>query len=401
VRYRSTILDEDGSTVQAVLEAEDEQALHASLHDEGKSLVRVVPIDPIAKNAKIVDMHLPPRRLLMLTQALYEALDAGVPLLSTFEAIADQEDDPKVAALLDDLAAEVAAGQSLSDALEDHPQAFPGIYCALVRAGEHSGNLPEVMNSMASFLEWRIDIASTVKQAMVYPIIVGMAGYGMVLFMLSFVIPRLSDVLNKISDDLPAASVMLINSSDFVASNIIMILMGSVGAFIAFYFLLSTAGFKTLVMNVLGRLPIARNVVITLAIAQFARTFSVLLNSGLTMTNAMHLGGASVSYPDLRDRIEAARERILGGARLAEALEAEEVLAPVAMSMVQVGEEAGRLPVTFDRLGRLYDREVKDAVKKALSMLEPLVTVLLGVVVGGVAVLVVMTIYSAMNGIGK
>jgi type II secretory pathway component PulF len=91
----------------------------------------------------------------------------------------------------------------------------------------------------------------------------------------------------------------------------------------------------------------------------------------------------------------------LGGARLGEALDEEEVLPPVAMSMVKVGEEAGRLPVTFERLGRLYDREVKDAVKKALALMEPAVTVLLGLVVGGVAVLVVMTIYSAMKGLSK
>ena len=401
VRYRSTILNPEGDTVQAVLEAPDEQALHATLHEEGKSLVRVVPLDAAKPKRKSVDVRLKPRRLLMLTQALYEALDAGVPLLGTFEAIAEQEDDPKIASLLDELADHVAAGQALSDALAAHPKAFPGIYCAMIRAGEHSGNLPDVLSSMAGFLEWRIDIAGTVKQAMVYPIIIGIAGYGMILFMLSFVIPKLSDVLTKMTDDLPAASLLLINSSDFVASNIVAILIGSLMAFVGSIFLFKSPRFSGLAMSFLGKLPIAHNVVVTLAIAQFARTFSVLLNSGLTMTNALDLGAQSVAYPNLRSRIDASRDRILGGSQLADALEAEQVLPPVAMSMVKVGESAGRLPVTFERLGKLYDREVKDAVKRALGMLEPLVTVFLGVVVGGVAVLVVMTIYSAMNGVGK
>lgn len=401
MRYRSTILNPEGDTVQAVLEAPDEQALHASLHEEGKSLVRVVPLDAVEPQRKLVDVRLRPRRLLMLTQALYEALDAGVSLLGTFEAIAAQEEDPKIASMLDDLADHVAAGQSLSDALADHPKAFPGIYCALIRAGEQSGNLPEVLKSMANFLEWRIDIAGTVKQAMVYPVIVALAGYGMILFMLSFVIPKLGDVLTKMTDDLPAASLMLISCSDFVATNIVAILIGSVLAFVSCIVLMKSASFKGFVLSIMAKLPVVKNVVVTLAIAQFARTFGVLLNSGLTMTNAMDLGGQSIAYPDLRTRIADARERILGGAQLADALEAEEVLPPVAMSMVEVGESAGRLPITFERLGKLYDREVKDAVKRALGMLEPLVTVMLGVVVGGVAVLVVMTIYSAMNGIGK
>ena len=401
MRYRSTIIEPDGSTVTAVLDAPDEQQLHRSLHSEGRMLVRSVPLDAVDVAKRVADVRLAPRRLLLLTQALFEALDAGVSLLGTFVAIAEQEDDDRVAAMLEDLGERVAAGQMLSDAMAAYPRAFPGIYAALVRAGEQSGSLPKVLESMAGFLEWRIEIAGTVRQAMIYPIVVAIAGYSMVLFLLSFVIPRLGEVLSKIGNELPAASRMLIDCSDFVASNIAWIAGGSIAAAIAFYFLVKTAAVQGAVMNLLGSLPVVRNVVSTLSIAQFARTFSVLLHSGLTMTNALSLGAASVSLPRLRLRIDNARDRILGGASLGEALDEEEVLPPVAMSMVKVGEEAGRLPVTFERLGRLYDREVKDAVKKALALMEPAVTVLLCLVVGGVAVLVVMTIYSAMKGLGK
>lgn len=401
MRYRSTILEPDGSTVTAVLEAPDEQSLHSSLHGDGRTLVRLVPLDAVEQKVEVVDLRLTTPRLLLLTQALYEALDAGVSLLGTFDAIAEQEEDDRVAAMLEDLGERVATGQMLSDALEAYPRAFPGIYCSLVKAGEQSGSLPQVLESMAGFLEWRIEIAGTVRQATIYPLVVAVAGYSMVLFLLSFVIPRLGEVLSKIGNELPAASRVLIDCSDFVATNILWIVGGSVVGGLALLFLLKTASFQARVMNLLGSLPVVSNVVSTLAIAQFARTFSVLLNSGLTMTNALTLGSASVSLPSLRERIDDARERILGGARLGEALEAEEVLPPVAMSMVKVGEEAGRLPVTFERLGRLYDREVKNAVKKALALMEPVVTVALGLVVGGVAVLVVMTIYSAMKGMGK
>lgn len=400
MRYRSTILEPDGSTSTAVLDASDEQTLHSSLHGEGRTLLRSVPLEKIEKR-DIVAVHLSPRRLLLLTQALYEALDAGVPLLSTFDAIADQEDDDRIADMLEDLGERVATGQMLSDALAAHPKAFPSIYCSLVKAGEQSGSLPAVLHSISGFLEWKIEIASTVRQAMVYPAVVALAGYSMVLFMLSFVIPRLGEVLSKIGNELPAASRMLISASDFVASHILWIILGSIAAGVTFVWMMKIPALAGRFLDLLGRLPVVRNVVSTLAIAQYARTFSVLLNSGLTMTNALQLSSASVALPDLRERIEAARERILSGARLGEALEKEEVLPPVAMSMVQVGEEAGRLPITFERLGRLYDREVKAAVKKALGLMEPLVTVLLGLIVGGVAVLVVMTIYSAMKGIGK
>ncbi|MBL8731233.1 MAG: type II secretion system F family protein [Planctomycetes bacterium] len=400
MQFEATILEPDGATVRTRLEAQDEQALHDELGREGRLLVRVRALEDKAhRRPKTIKLH--PRRLLLLTQALHEALDAGVPLLGTFKAIADQEEDAGVSAMLDDLGDRVAAGQPLSDALERHPAAFPSIYCSLVRAGEQSGSLPQVLQSVAGFLEWKMEIAGTVKQAMIYPAVIAAAGYGMVMFMMSFVIPRLGAVISKIGSELPAASRILIDASAFVAGNVVAILLGTIGALVAAVLLLRTRAVGGAALSLMGSLPVMRNVLGTLALAQFSRTFAVLLNSGLTMTSALELGGAAVALPRVRDGLEGARERILGGARLGEALEAEAVLPPVALSMVKVGEEAGRLPITFERLGRLYDREVKDAVKKALGLLEPIVTVLLGLIVGGVAVLVVTTIYSAMKGIGK
>lgn len=406
MRFRAKVLEADGATCTAVLEADDELALHLQLHGEGRTLLTVQALDVAA--AEVVDgpsevegVRLSPRRLLLLTQALYEALDAGVPLLRTFAAIAEQEEDERIVDLLAAIGERVAAGQSLSDALASYPQAFSSLYCALVKAGEQSGSLPDVLQSVASYLEWRLDIAATIKQAMVYPALVAAAGYGMVMFMLSFVIPRLGSVLEKMGGELPVASQMLIRTSGVVAEHSWWIVGGSVAAVIAAIMALRTAPVQGAMLSMLSRLPVVRDVVSTLALAQFCRTFGVLLNAGLTMTSALELGGGAVSLPEVRDGLAATRERILGGARLGESLKEEDVLPPVALTMVMVGEEAGRLPITFERLSRLYDREVKAAVKRALGMMEPIVTVLLGVAVGGVAVLVVTTIYSAMRGIGK
>jgi type II secretory pathway component PulF len=402
MRFRSTILEADGTQSLAVLDAADEQALHDQLHREGRSLLRVRALDTAPEARKVsTEVRMATRRLLLLTQALHEALDAGVPLLGTFRAVAEEEEDPAIAALLHDLGERVAAGQMLSDSLAIYPRSFPTIYCALIRAGEQSGSLPDVLHSIAGFLEWRLEIGATVKQAMIYPLVVAAAGYGMVLFLLAFVIPRLGSVLSKIGGELPLASRLLIGASGFVADHIGAIALGSIAAAVGAAWLLRRQACQSLMLRFLGALPVVRDLMTTLAIAQFARTFSVLLRSGLTMTSALELGGASVSLPRVRSGIDGARERILAGAGLGEALRVEAVLPPVALSMVVVGEEAGRLPITFERLAKLYDREVKAAVKRALGLLEPVVTVLLGIVVGGVAVLVVGTIYSAMKGIGK
>lgn len=400
MRFSTTVLDAEGTSVREELEATDVQELHAQLHRQGRTLVRARPLDTPTETV-VVEVELKPRRLLLLTQALGEALEAGVPLLSTFHAVADQEVDARVVTLLEDVAARVEAGQVLSDAMAAHPRAFPAVYCALVRAGEQSGSLPKVLFSIAGFLEWRLEIGGIVKQAMVYPLVVATAGYGMLLFLLSFVIPRLGAVLSKIGTELPAASRMLIDVSAFVEGHVVAVILASLALAAGAWIALRTRPARELFAAVMASVPVLRGVVATLSIAQFCRTFGVLLQAGLTMTHALELAAASVTSPRFRDDIDTVRLRILGGERLVDVAEDVELLPPVALSMVRVGEEAGRLPITFERLSRLYDREVKASVKRALGLMEPIVTVLLGVVVGGIAVLVVTTIYTAMKGLGK
>ncbi len=399
MKFRSTILEPDGRTVHLDVEAADAQALHEDLHRQGRTLLRVAATEAV--RSEIGSVTLSPRRLLLLTQALQEALDAGVPLLTTFAAIAEQEDDERLIGLLEDLGQRIASGQSLAEALRAHPRAFPPVYCALVRAGEQSGSLPRVLQSVVSFLEWRLEITGVVRQALVYPIVVGVAGYAMVLFLLSFVIPRLGGVLAKMGGELPAASRVLLSTSGFVSNHLLLVIGTSVLAVFLLVQALRTEATRNMIAMLGGRLPMVGAVLGSLSVAQFCRTFGVLLQAGLSMPQALELTGETIGASRLRQRIGSVHERILGGSRLSEAVSRFELLPPVALSMLQVGEEAGRLPVTFERLGRLYDREVREQVKKALGLLEPVVTVLLGLMVGGIAVIVVGTIYSSLRGIGR
>lgn len=401
MNYRSTYLDTDGRTATAVVEAPDEQALHEQMHRQGRTLLRASPVRDGGDAVAVGNPRIPPKKLILFVQSLQGALDAGVPLLATIAAIAEQEDDPQLEAMFRDVAARVSSGTPLSDALARYPRSFPGVFCALVRAGEHSGSLPQVLESMAGFLEWRKEIGGTIKQALIYPAVVLAAGYGLVMFLLSFVIPKLGDILSKIGGELPAASRMLISCSGFVAANVVWLLLATIAALVGLVLAARTDAGRSGFAALFSVLPVARTVVRTLNIAQFCRNMGVLLNAGLTMTASMELAAEAIAARGTREAILDSRDAIVGGAKLTEALDEIDLLPPVAMSMVRVGEEAGKLPGTFERLSRVYDREVKDAVRKALGLLEPIVTVMLGLVVGGVAVLVISTIYSAMKGIGR
>lgn len=398
MRYRSTILESDGSTATLDVDAADEQSLHDRLFAEGRMLLRA---RPLAAEVPVRSVRLSPRRLLLLVQALHGALDAGVPLLTVLQSMAQQEEDGRVAALLQDVGDRIARGATFADALAAHPRSFPPLLIALARAGEHSGQLPDVLDATARHLEWKQEIAGTVRQALLYPVIVLAAGYGLVLFLLSFVVPRLGDVISRMGTELPAASRALISCSGFVAANLPAILLASAAAVVLAVCGARTDRGKAIGMALFLRLPVARAVAATLQLAQFCRTMAVLLHAGLDMTASLELAAAATAGNGARASLHDVRERILRGDRFGEALQAARFLPPVALGMVRVGEDAGRLPFTMTRLGALYDREVKNVVKRALALLEPAVIVLLGLVVGGVAVLVVVTIYSAMRGIGR
>ncbi len=399
MKFRTTYLDGDGDRVTAVLEAADDQELHELLHGRGHTLLKTRVVAESSSSVGNVRIH--PKKLLMFVQSMAGALDAGVPLLSTLAALADQELDERLAQIYREIGERVSSGEPLSEVLGAYPRSFPYVFCALVRAGEQSGSLPEVLTSVGSFLEWKMEIAGTVKLAMIYPTILAIAGYGLVLFLMAFVIPKLSSILSKVTNDLPAASRLMIDMSGFVAANILWILLASLAAAVAIVLLGRSDFGRGIFAAVFARLPIASNVLHTLNVAQFCRNIGVMLHAGIPVTGGLELCANAITLRKTRQAILDAKDRIMGGSRLTEALEEMQFLPPVAMSMVRVGEEAGKLPITFERLSKVYDREVKEAVKKALGMLEPIVIVLLGVVVGGVAVLVISTIYGAMKGIGK
>jgi len=400
LRYRSVYLDHDGSRSTAVLEARDEQELHEQLFLDGRVLLQAKPAKGDAGSGRAA--RLSSRKLLVLVQSLESALDAGVPILAALAAMQDQEKDPRFERIYRRLFEQVEAGLPLSAAMAEFPRSFSPVLCAMVEAGEESGSLPGVLASLGEYLVWKQELTSTARQAMIYPIVVLSAGYGLVLFLMSFVVPRLGDIIAKLGEDaLPWAGRMLIESSSFVAANIHWVVLGSIAAVLVAILGLRTDRGRSGATAVIVRIPVARSVVRTLSLAQTCRNLHVLLGAGLTVTHALQLTSRAVNERQLRSGLERAREGILSGSKINEAFQRERLLPPVALTMLRVGEDAGRLPSSFGRLSTLYDREAKDAVKRALAMLEPAVTVVLGIIVGGVAALIITTIYTAMGAMGK
>ena len=208
--------------------------------------------------------------------------------------------------------------------------------------------------------------------------------------------------MKKLGDDvLPLAGQLLLDVSDLVAGNLILVLgstLAGIGLFVAA--LRSDAG-RALLVGALGKLPVVAGVVAAINRTSLCRNLSVLIDAGLSIPRSLELSASALSLPKLRDALLGSRSSILSGSKISESFEEHAVLPPLALGMVQVGEESGRLSQSLARLSLLYDREAKDAVARAISLLEPLVTVVLGLIVGGVGMLVITTVYSALGALGK
>lgn len=399
MRFRSVYSSGDGVTATGELEAQDLQALHEQLHRQGCLLLRAEAVaDRTERGARL---GLPTRRLLAFVQSLQAALDAGVPLLTVLQAMQEQEADARIEAMIGNLAERIGNGESLADALAAWPRAFPVVLRAMVHAGEQSGMLPTVLASVAAFLEWRLSVAATVRQALIYPAVIAVAGYGLLLLLLGFVLPRLTGIISKLGTELPAASRILVDVSTVVAEHMPEVMAVSAAAVAVVVLAVRSDAGRVLLTGLLARLPVAGGIVRTLITAQLCRSLSALLHAGLTMPYALQLAGDAILQRRVRDDVHHARERILGGNKVTESLAEIALLPPVALSMVRVGEDSGRLPETLQHLSSVYDREARDAVKRGLALLEPAITVVLGLTVGGVAVLVITTIYGAMRGLGR
>ncbi len=423
MRYQCTVLGVDGKSASAVLDAGDEQELHDTLREKGEFMLKARAIKENAAEPDQAEatfslagpdsgteeglaehgsrIRLSSKNLLAFSQSMQTSLESGVPVLTTLEALIAQEEDKKTRRVYESLAESVTQGEPLAASLRAHPRSFDEFYSSLVASGEESGSLDQAFGALGDFIEWREALRTTARNALIYPCIVLAAAYGLVLFLLSFVIPRLAGILSKVSDNLPAASKALIAVSSIVADNVLFVILGTFALLTGVWMMARTDRGRVALVSFFVRVPIIRKIVQTLNLSQACRNLNVLLGSGVTIHHCLELTQNSLSLEPMRRGFAKVREKIMEGTSLTEAMSEEKVFPPLALSMLRIGEDSGSLPLSFQRLSTKYEREAKAAVAKAISMLEPAITIVLGLIIGTVAAIIITTLYSAMKGLGQ
>lgn len=364
--------------VQGFMAAEDEVDLDRALAKDGITLVRAKTVR-VVKNRETKRMTYDD--LVIFTTQLATVLGAGVPIVEGMRDLGRRMRRQESRSVVEDVVKELEAGASLSEAMGSRPRSFPLIYRSSVQAGEMSGSMPEVLQRLASHMEWTRSIRQTTSQALIYPAILAVAILGLVVTLVTFLVPRIVKMFPGGKDELPWQTRQILDVSGFLTGHWV----GIVGGIVVF-----AAGLMVFARQPKGRLwlsarmlqiPRIGEVLRMFATAKFASTAGTLQNAGCSVADVIGLSGRACGNASMAASFDRANEEVQRGASISEALSTDERMDPLLLQMVAVGEQAGDLGGCFDKLGAHYDRELPRIVKWMLSLVEPGMIIIGGAIV--------------------
>jgi general secretion pathway protein F len=339
-----------------------------------------------------------PEQVAMLTRQLATLLGSGIPMIGALTAIIDQVESRDLKSALMEVREKVSQGTSLSDAMSAHPTYFSELFVNMVRAGEAGGNLDTVLFRVADYMHAQNRTRAKVMAALTYPIIMLLIGVGVVVILLTYVVPKIMEVIQKQGKAaLPLPTEILLAVSGFMGAYW-WVLLGIVVATIAAYFHARTTKAGRLWTDTMKlRIPMLGNLIKKASISRFAMTFATLLESGLPVLEAMGVVRKVVDNELLGETLDKVRQKIAEGADIATPLKQSKVFPPVVGYMIGVGEESGRLEELLKKTAESYDEEVEVASQKFTALLEPLMIVTLAIIVAFIVLSILLPILEMSN----
>src|SRR5437773_3235630 len=338
--------------------------------------------------------------LMIFTRQLATLIDSGLPLLRSLNVLAKQERDKLMKNTIIKVADAVQGGSTFSDALALHPRIFNDLYVNMVKAGEVGGVLELVLTRLSEFQEKAAKIKNKVMAAMVYPGIVMTMAVGILGFLLVFIVPKFETIFHDLLGDkpLPPVTRFVIGASDFLKNHGLIVLGIVIAAITLYKFIGRTRGGRLVIDSFKLRMPLFGNLNRKTAISRFARTLGTLVTSGVPILQALNITRATAGNASIGRAISQVHDSVKEGESIVQPLEASRVFPPMVVSMVDVGEETGKLPEMLLKVADVYDDEVDNAVVALTSMLEPLMIVFLAFIVGTIVLALFTPLISIITG---
>ncbi len=342
-------------------------------------------------------MRVPTRDIVIFTRQFATMINAGLPLVQSLDILARQTENKSLAAVTRQVLYDVESGNTLADALDKHRNAFSQLYVNMVAAGEAGGILDTILLRLATFLEKNDAIVRKVKGAMIYPAVIFAVAALAVVVLLLFVIPTFQQMFDEAGVPLPAPTRVVIWLSQVLQGYWWLLILGGVGLAFAVRRYYATDGGKLLIDRSLLRMPVVGDLLRKSAVSRFTRTLGTLLSSGVSILDGLEITARTAGNRVIHDAVMESRGSIAGGETVAGPLEESGVFPPMVTSMIAVGEATGGLDEMLTKIADFYDEEVDAAVAALLSLMEPIMIVVLGVVVGGMIVSMYLPIFDMVN----
>jgi len=331
--------------------------------------------------------------LVVFTRQLATMMDAGLPLVQSLTTLEEQTESKTFKPVLKQITARVEQGEPFSVALSEHPKVFSRLFVCMVEAGETGGMLAEILDRLASYLEASARLRRKVKSAMSYPVIVCCIAIIISLFLIMKIIPIFADIFKDFGAKLPAPTQALINLSDMLRAHfIVFAIAAGVGGY-AFVKFKQTKQGTALWDKVTLKLPVFGKLIHKVAMSRFARTFSALVRSGVPIMETLRIVGQSSGNTVVERAIEVSASSIEQGENLASALGQHAIFPPMMVRMIAAGEQTGKVDVMLEKISDFYDEEIEATLAGLTSLIEPLLIVFLGVVVGSIVVCMFLPIF--------
>jgi type IV pilus assembly protein PilC len=390
-----------GQTVSGERIAETMSAASLALRREQIMVTRIEPskakAEPKKAKAGVIGKRVKAKNLAVFTRQFSVMIDAGLPLVQCLEILGTQEDDKNFAAVILQTRADVESGAALAEAMRRHPKTFDPLFTNMIAAGEAGGILDTILKRLATYIEKAVKLTGQVKSAMIYPVAVLLIAAGVVGVILWKVIPTFAALFQGLGADLPLATrIVIALSENFVTYfPLLFVAMGGLGyAFRRFY--LTYSG-RRIVDRTLLKMPILGLILRKIAVARFCRTLSTLISSGVPILDGLEITARTAGNSIVEDAIMTTRTSIERGETVSGPLKETAVFPSMVTQMIGVGEATGALDTMLAKIADFYEEEVDTAVAGLLTLLEPLMISVLGVIVGGIVIAMYMPIFDLIS----
>jgi len=354
---------------------------------------------PIKLNFNFGKASVKTRDIVIFTRQFATMINAGLPLVQSLDILSKQTENATLKDVTRSVVFDVEAGNTLADAFRKHPNAFTELYVNMIAAGEHGGILDTILLRLATFMEKNDALVRKVKGAMVYPVVIMSVAAIAITVLLIFVIPTFSKMFASVNMELPLPTRIVIGMSGFLTSYWWLLLAAGFGIWFGIKRYYSTTSGQKTIDGLLLKAPVLGDVVRKSAVSRFTRTLGTLISSGVSILDGLEITAKTAGNRVIHDAVMESRASIAGGETIAAPLDKSKVFPPMVISMIAVGEQTGGLDEMLTKIADFYDEEVDVAVSALLALMEPLMIVVLGVVVGGMVVAMYLPIFDMMNAI--